>query len=234
MLLQLLSTLHPSVLRRFLAQRATQLRLAGHHSHRSLRQPSSPLRTTMLAKTFLLSGYQLLSQLSTRPSLPCVPHPSALQPFLSQGASTIRHTDYHHHQSLRQPSLPPRTAALVKIFFLSSYHLLSQPSTRPSLLCVPHSSALQRFLSRKAMRHCDTSCHAYRSLYQSNLPPRTTMLVTISLLMSQPFLLPWMSRQLPRPLPTHTPARATMKRTAYTRFGMMNPNRHLSHWHLSH
>jgi hypothetical protein len=170
MLLQLLSTLHPSVLRRFLAQRATQLRLAGHHSHRSLRQPSSPLRTTMLAKTFLLSGYQLLSQLSTRPSLPCVPHPSALQPFLS----------------------------------------------------------------RKAMRHCDTSCHAYRSLYQSNLPPRTTMLVTISLLMSQPFLLPWMSRQLPRPLPTHTPARATMKRTAYTRFGMMNPNRHLSHWHLSH
>ena len=112
--LQLLNTLRPSVLPPFLAQKATRLRLAGHHSHRSLHRPSSPLRTAVLMTMFLPSSYQVLSQLSTHPSLQplCFLRLSALQLVHARKATTLCQTHHHSHRSLRQSSLPPRTLML--------------------------------------------------------------------------------------------------------------------------
>lgn len=112
--LQLLHTLHPSVLPLFFARRTTRLRLTDHHAHRSLRQPSSPPRTAMLTKTSLLSSSQLLSQLSTRPSLHllCVPRSSALQLSRAYKATSLRHAYHHSLRSLHRPILPLRTTML--------------------------------------------------------------------------------------------------------------------------
>ena len=178
--LHLVRSTHPSVLPLFLVPKATGLLPTGHHSHQLLRQPNSPPRTAMLAKTFLLSSYQLLSLLSGRPSphLLCVLRLPALQLSFTQKAPRLHHTDCHPHQSLHRSRLPPRATMLAKSFPLSNYQLLPQLSTGPifHLLCIPHLPALQLFLARMVPRLRHKDCYLRQSLHWSSLPPRATVL----------------------------------------------------------
>ena len=233
--LQLLHTLHPSVLPLFLARRTTRLRLTDHHAHRSLRQPSPQPRTAMLTKTSLLLSCQLLSQLSTRPSLHllCVPRSSAPPPFVTQEATRLCHANCRAHRVLRQSSHSLRTTTLVKTSLLSSFQLLSQLSIRPCLhlLCVPRSPALQLSLAYKATSLRYAYHHSLRSLHRPIPPLRTTTMAARPLSTSQLILQSGTSLSLPV-LPRASSS-STTRSSATMRSGMLHPQSQLKNWNAS-
>jgi hypothetical protein len=102
------------VLQMFFAQKAPRLHHRDCHLHQTLHWPRSLQRAMRLGKTFLLSSYQLLSQLPILPSLRLlrVPRPLVLQLFLAQRALRLHRTGCHLRQPLDWLRSPQRTTML--------------------------------------------------------------------------------------------------------------------------